>query len=84
MIEIEDSEKFADEVDRASSIERALTEEGVRKVLDSIERAPSDFDGISCVTCGEEIHQARLKHGFFRCAYCQGVLEKRRKQNHAR
>lgn len=83
MMDIEDAEKFADEVDRACSIEHALKEEGIKRVLASVEKAPLDFDGATCVECGEDVHPVRLRHGFFRCTYCQNVIEKR-KRNHAR
>lgn len=75
-----DIERISDESDRASKIELENTQECVDKVLASIERPPSDFDGIHCIECDQEIPQARLATGAFRDIYCQELIELRRKQ----
>lgn len=80
-IEVDPPEKCSDESDRASFIEMAMTDERVRKVLASIEKPPSDFDGTNCYECDVVIPQARLKTGAFRCIDCQTKIEFN-KRNH--
>lgn len=38
-----------------------------------------DFDGESCLDCGDDIPQARLVMGRIRCVHCQEILEKKNK-----
>lgn len=38
-----------------------------------------DFDGESCVACGDDIPKARLAMGKVRCVHCQTVLERKGK-----
>lgn len=38
-----------------------------------------DFDGESCVDCGEDIPKLRLGMGKVRCVHCQGSLERKSK-----
>jgi RNA polymerase-binding transcription factor DksA len=38
-----------------------------------------DFDGESCVDCGDEIPKLRLNMGKVRCVHCQGKLERKSK-----
>lgn len=80
-LEIEDAERVSDEVDRACKIEQRSTQESVDKVLRRIEKAPDYFDGRTCVECGSEIPEARLKTGAFRDIECQSAHELRNK-NH--
>lgn len=68
-------ERHADEVDRASDLARIATEEGIKKVLSRIEKAPADFDGSNCYDCDNEIPKGRLNTGAFRCIECQTKLE---------
>lgn len=70
-----DVERISDESDRASKLEQVANEEGVARVLRSIEKAPSDFDGKTCVDCGQEIPAARLATGAFRDIHCQQKAE---------
>lgn len=55
-------------------------EQGIARVkaLAGPETHP-DFDGKTCVECGEDIPPVRLSMGKVRCVYCQTLLEKRRK-----
>lgn len=36
-----------------------------------------DFDGSSCIECGDEIPEGRLALGKIRCVICQSAREKR-------
>ena len=38
-----------------------------------------DFDGESCVDCGDDIPQLRLSMGKVRCVHCQTALERKGK-----
>lgn len=80
IIDVDQPERFADESDRATSIEMALTEEAIKKQLKSLEKAPDDFDGCHCTVCGSEIPPERLATGAFRDLYCQQMFEKRKKE----
>lgn len=71
---VEDAERFADELDRASSIEHSIKEEAIKKALIK-EKVPEHFDGTNCADCDNEIPEARIKTGAFRCMYCQTALE---------
>lgn len=70
-----DLERISDESDRASKIEMEGTQDCVAKVLRNIEKAPSYFDGLTCIECGEPIPEARLKTGAFRDIFCQQKVE---------
>lgn len=81
IIDVEEPERYPDEVDRACDLARINSEEGVKKVLNGIEKPPADFDGVHCVECGEPIPRARLKTGAFRDIDCQCAIEANRKQH---
>ncbi len=38
-----------------------------------------DFDGESCIDCGDTIPELRLSMGRIRCVHCQEILEKKNK-----
>jgi RNA polymerase-binding transcription factor DksA len=78
-IEVEPAEHFADESDRASSIEMINTEEAIKRQMAALEKRPEDFDGKHCHVCGEEISAERLATGAWRDVYCQTIFENRRK-----
>ncbi len=65
--EIQEAQRFSDESDRAADLERIAQEEGVKRVLNRIEKAPQDFDGTNCYDCDNQIPKARLDTGAFRC-----------------
>lgn len=69
--EIQEAQRFPDESDRAADLERIAQEEGVKRVLNRIEKAPQDFDGTNCYDCDNQIPKARLDTGAFRCIVCQ-------------
>ena len=79
--EIQEAQRFPDESDRAADLERIAQEEGVKRVLNRIEKAPQDFDGANCYDCDNDIPEGRLKTGAFRCIDCQQAHELRNK-NH--
>lgn len=81
MSDIQEPERYSDEIDRAGDLTRIVAEEGVKKVLHSIEKAPADFNGVNCIDCDNDIPEDRLKTGAFRCIYCQQAHEFRSK-NH--
>ena len=35
-----------------------------------------DFDGVSCVACGDDLPTGRLLIGKVRCTYCQSAMER--------
>ena len=79
--EIQEAQRFPDESDRAADLERIAQEEGVKRVLNRIEKAPQDFDGTNCYDCDNQIPKARLDTGAFRCIVCQTKHELK-KRNH--
>ena len=76
MISDLDAERIPDVIDRASFEDEVRTKDCVDKVLRSVERAPSHFDGVHCIDCQCEIPEARLKTGAFRDVYCQTIHER--------
>ena len=74
-IEVEDSERFADESDRASKIEMDMKDEALRRQKARLEKKPDHFDGTHCIECGNEIPSDRLKTGAFRDVHCQSKHE---------
>lgn len=81
MSDIQEPERYPDEIDLAGDLTRIAAEEGVKKVLHSIEKAPANFNGVNCIDCDNDIPEDRLKTGAFRCIYCQQAHEFRKK-NH--
>lgn len=74
-----DVDRIPDTLDRAAMESRIQTEESILKVLRSTEKPPHDFDGHTCIDCGEEIQTERLSTGAFRDIHCQVVHEKKLK-----
>lgn len=74
-----DIDRVPDTLDRAAMEARIQTEESIRRVLRHTEKAPHDFDGHTCIDCGEEIQPERLATGAFRDIYCQVVHETKSK-----
>lgn len=65
-----------DEADQASMFQMAETEKALAEIRNRV--APEthpDFDGKTCVECGEKIPKARLNLGKVRCVHCQSALE---------
>lgn len=71
---------FADQFDMATHLEQMHAEESLKnaRALAAPETHP-DFDGATCVECGDRIQEGRLKLGKVRCVYCQQDLEAKRK-----
>ncbi len=74
-----DVERISDTLDRAAHEDGLRVQDCVNKVLNSVERAPKDFDGCTCVDCGEEIPAERLSTGAFRDIHCQVVHETKKR-----
>lgn len=67
-----------DEADQASMFQMAENEHALAKVKAKL--APEthpDFDGKTCLECGDKIPKARLAMGKIRCVHCQTALEAR-------
>jgi RNA polymerase-binding transcription factor DksA len=68
---------MSDPNDEASELEQAHRESAI--IAASKKAAPEthpDFDGETCLDCGEDIPPARLALGKIRCVYCQSALER--------
>lgn len=67
-----------DEADQASMFQMAQNALALAKVKAKMqpEKHP-DFDGSTCLDCGDDIPQARLDMGKIRCVHCQSALETR-------
>lgn len=77
-------ERHADPIDEAAALAATLTDGAIAAArrANAPETHP-DFDGETCVECGEDIPPARLAMKKVRCVHCQGALEHKSKQ-HAR
>lgn len=73
---MQDSEIYADELDRAAAIQDKLNEQALEqaKANNKPESHP-DFDGETCVECGDDMPQVRLQLGKIRCISCQQIRE---------
>lgn len=78
--ELNTNTEVLDEADQASLFQMAETEQALANIRNKV--APEshpDFDGSSCVDCGDDIHSDRLKLGKVRCVHCQTALEEKAK-----
>lgn len=74
-------ERHADPIDEASALSATLTEGAIAAARRaSAPETHPDFDGESCLDCGDEIPKDRLALGKIRCIHCQTTLEHRDKQ----
>ena len=74
-------ERHADPLDEANVLTERLTSNAIASASQAC--APEthpDFDGESCVDCGETIPAKRLAMFKVRCVRCQSILEHQRKQ----
>ena len=70
-----------DEFDRASDIEMAAAEEGIKHALTHLRpQYDQRFDGWHCVDCGEELAVIRITDKRVRCVGCQETLDQRARQ----
>lgn len=71
---------MSDPNDEATEIETAARQLAIQQAQDKNKpQSHPDFDGESCLECGEEIPLARLKMGKIRCVYCQSASENKRR-----
>jgi len=78
-------ERFSDPIDEASQLAANLTENAIAAVRQAI--APEthpDFDGATCVECGDDMPPERLAAKRVRCTSCQSELEHRNRQRGGR
>ncbi len=78
--ELDFDNEVYDEGDIASSLEMSFIAQALEahKAKVAPETHP-DFDGETCIECGDDIPEARLAMGRIRCVYCQEILEKKNK-----
>lgn len=75
-----DSHDVYDEGDIASALERGFITQALNRHKEKVAaESHPDFDGESCLDCGTEIPELRLKMGRIRCVDCQAELERRNK-----
>ena len=69
----------SDSLDHASDIQDNINKAGIAAAaLRTAPQTHPDFDGVNCVTCGDELPQVRLAYGRIRCVICQTAIERRR------
>ena len=69
----------ADVLDDASELEEQERLGAMAKLVASREPTPPEFDGTHCIDCDENVEEARLEAGRFRCFECQTAHETRAK-----
>ena len=71
---------ISDPFDAASEQEQADRDGALEKIrlLNAPETHP-DFDGETCILCGDDIPPARLAMGKIRCVPCQSRMEYQRR-----
>lgn len=72
-----DNTEVYDEGDIASALERGYINQALQRHKEKL--APEthpDFDGETCIDCGNDIPEVRLKMGKIRCVPCQEKLER--------
>lgn len=64
------------DLERAEWLTDLMRDDGVWRVRKALEpEHDPDFDGLHCISCGNEIPEERLKLGRIRCVECQRVKE---------
>lgn len=81
MTERDALERHADPIDEASALAASLTEHAIAAARRSNgpETHP-DFDGESCIDCGDTIPDERLAMKKIRCVRCQTIKERKEAQ----
>lgn len=72
-------DRHADPLDEAAALSSQLVDQAIlhaSRAANTRESHP-DFDGESCLTCGDLIPPARLAMGKIRCVACQSAREKK-------
>lgn len=78
--ELDFNNEVYDEGEIASSIEMGFLAQSLNAQRELIRpETHPDFDGETCVSCGDDMPEERLKLGRVRCVYCQSEIEKRNK-----
>ncbi len=79
-VDLDFENEVYDEADIASALEMGFIAQALEahKAKVAKETHP-DFDGESCIDCGEQIPELRLSMGRIRCVYCQEALERKNK-----
>jgi RNA polymerase-binding transcription factor DksA len=74
-------ERHADPIDEAAALAASLTDGAIAAVraANAPETHP-DFDGETCIDCGDDIPKERLAMKKIRCVHCQRLKERREKQ----
>jgi RNA polymerase-binding transcription factor DksA len=75
-------ERQADALDEAAQLTATLTEGAIEAARRA--NAPEihpDFDGETCLDCGNDIPAGRLALGKIRCVECQSIREHRGRQS---
>lgn len=74
-------ERHADPIDEAAALAASLTDGAIAAArrANAPETHP-DFDGESCIDCGDTIPELRLAMQKIRCVTCQSHVEHRQKQ----
>jgi len=68
-----------DLADNADAVTELWTADAERRARGkSAPESHPDFDGLTCVDCGDIIPAGRLQLGRVRCVECQSVTERRR------
>lgn len=78
--ELDFDNEVYDEGDIASALEMGFIAQALEAHKSKV--APEshpDFDGETCIDCGDDIPEVRLAMGRIRCVYCQELLEKKNK-----
>lgn len=78
--ELDFDNEVYDEGDIASALEMSFIAQALEAHKSKV--APEthpDFDGETCIDCGDDIPQIRLDMGRIRCVHCQETLEKKKK-----
>jgi RNA polymerase-binding transcription factor DksA len=70
-----------DPVDIATHNESLLLDMNVKNIQNFASQREShpDFDGKTCISCGDDIPPERLAAGRIRCTYCQSEIERRKR-----
>lgn len=69
-------DKLADPNDMASQQEEVFTLSSVKDIQKLLApQSHPDFDGETCLECGSDMPDQRLKDGRIRCTPCESALE---------
>lgn len=79
-VELDFGNEVYDEADIASALEMGFIAHALEAHKSKVAKETHpDFDGESCIDCGDEIPQLRLNMGRIRCVHCQEALERKNK-----